>query len=169
MDATTLRGMQAPLKQQYKDDPASAATPLKANGGFSDPGITATVQTWAGPTRAGLHRATGGDGKDACSGDMLMDAVLACAGVTLRSVATAMGIEIRSADLHADGSFDARGTLGLDRTVPVGVTDVVVTADLDTDADDAVLDRLASLTERYCVVGQSLRQPPRFVVRRTAG
>ena len=96
-----------------------------------------------------------------------MEALLACAGVTLRSVATAMGIEIRSAELRADGVFDARGTLGVDRSVPVGVTDIVVTADLDTDADEATLDKLGTLAERYCVVGQSLQQPPRFVVRRS--
>ena len=99
---------------------------------------------------------------------MLLDALLACAGVTLRSVATAMRLEIRAAALRADGAFDARGTLGLDREVPVGVRDVVVTAELDTDADDAALERLAALTERYCVVGQSLRTPPQIVVRRVA-
>jgi uncharacterized OsmC-like protein len=167
MDATELRAMQAPLKQQYKHDPDTARTPLRATGAFDEPGITATVQGWAGPVRAGLHRATGGDGQDACSGDMLMEALLACAGVTLRSVATAMGIEIRSATLRADGVFDARGTLGVDRSVPVGVTDIVVTADLDTDADEATLDKLGTLAERYCVVGQSLQQPPHFVVRRS--
>lgn len=167
MDATELREMQAPLKQQYKDAPDSARTPLHAAGSFDEPGVTATVQGWAGPVRAGLHRATGGDGQDACSGDMLMEALLACAGVTLRSVATAMGIEIRSAALRADGVFDARGTLGVDRSAPVGVTDIVVTADLDTDADEATLDKLGTLAERYCVVGQSLQQPPRFVVRRS--
>jgi uncharacterized OsmC-like protein len=119
--------------------------------------------------RAGLHRATGGDGTDACSGDMLLEALLACAGVTLRSVATAMGVPVSSAELSAEGAFDARGTLGLDRTVPVGVTDITVTATLDTDAGDDQLARLAALTERYCVVGQSLAQPPRFVVQRRRG
>ena len=166
MDATTLRETQAPLKQAYRDDPARARTPLHAEAEYADPGVTATVRTWAGPVRAGLHRATGGDGADACSGDMLMEALLACAGVTLRSVATAMGVELRSAALTADGVFDARGTLGVDRTVPVGVTDVVVTATLDTAADDASLERLAAATERYCVVGQSLATPATFVVRR---
>jgi uncharacterized OsmC-like protein len=100
---------------------------------------------------------------------MLLEAVLACAGVTLRSVATAMQVPIRSAELSADGVFDARGTLGVDRSVPVGVTDITVTATLDTDASDDQLERLAALTERYCVVGQSLNQPPRFVVRRIDG
>jgi uncharacterized OsmC-like protein len=166
VDATELRAAQAPLKQRYRDEPAAARTPLTAHGGFVDGGVTATVGTFAGPVRAGLHRATGGDGRDACSGDMLLEAVLACAGVTLRSVATAMQVPIRSADLAADGTFDARGTLGVDRSVPVGVTDITITATLDTDASDDQLARLGDLTERYCVVGQSLRQPPRIVVRR---
>jgi uncharacterized OsmC-like protein len=166
MDASQLRELQAPLKQKYKDDPHTAHTPLRARGDFSAPGVTATVAGWAGPVRAGLHPATGGDGSDACSGDMLLEALLACAGVTLRSVATAMRVEVRSASLVADGCFDARGTLGVDREVPVGVTEIVVTAEVDTDADDATLARLATSTERYCVVGQSLASPPRIVVRR---
>jgi uncharacterized OsmC-like protein len=169
VDATELRAAQAPLKQQYKDDPSAARTPISARGSFAEPGITATVQTWAGPVRAGLHSATGGDGSDACSGDMLLQALLACAGVTLRSVATAMSLEVRGAELTAAGVFDARGTLGVDRTVPVGVADVTVTATLDTDATDDQLERLAALTERYCVVGQSLAQPPRILVRRRRG
>lgn len=166
MDAAALRELQAPLKRRYRDEPDSARTPLAATGDYRDPGITCTVDSWAGPVRAGLHGATGGDGSDACSGDMLLDAVLACAGVTLRSVATAMGIEIRSASLRADGNFDARGTLGVDRNVPVGVQGVVVSAELDTDADDTALAKLAELTERYCVVAQSLRDTPRFTVTR---
>ncbi len=166
MDASELRALQAPLRQKYQDDPATARTPLHAAADFSDGGVTATVTGWAGPVRAGLHPATGGDGSDACSGDLLLEALLACAGVTLRSIATAMSLEVRSARLTATGAFDARGTLGLDRGTPVGVTDVVVTAELDTDADDAQLQRLATSTERYCVVGQSLATPPRVVVRR---
>src|SRR6476620_2852638 len=159
MDAQTLRAAQAPLKARYRDDPPAALTPLHARATFEDEGVTCTVQGWAGPVRAGLHEATGGDGSDACSGDMLLEALLACAGVTLRSVATAMKLEVRSARLTDEGVFDARWTLGVDRTVPVGVTDVVVTAEVDTDADDAQLERLATTTERYCVVGQSLAQP----------
>lgn len=166
MDATALRAAQAPLRERYAADPCAAVTPLRAEGSFADPGVTATVLGFAGPTRAGLHAATGGDGSDACSGDMLLEAVLACAGVTLRAVATAMGVSIRSARLEATGTFDARGTLGLDRTVPVGVSDVTITVELDTDADDATLQRLAVSTERYCVVGQSLATPPAMVVRR---
>jgi len=165
VDATRLREVQAPLKDRYREDPASARTPLGARGSYRDAGITCTVEGWAGPVRAGLHTATGGDGEDACSGDMLVQAILACAGVTLRSVATAMGLPIRSATMTAEGWFDARGTLGVDREAPVGVQGVVVTIDLDTDADDMALERLARATERYCVVGQSLREPARFVVR----
>jgi uncharacterized OsmC-like protein len=167
MDAATLREIQAPLKQSYRDDPAKAVTPLQAQAVFDAPGITATVSTWAGPVRAGLHPATGGDGSDACSGDMLLEALLGCAGVTLRSVATAMGIEIRSATLRAQGQFDARGTLGVSRETPVGCTGLSITADLDTDADDSSLAKLAQLTERYCVVAQTLRDPVEIVVRRT--
>lgn len=166
MDTTALRARQTNLKDRYRSDPATACTPISARADWRDPGITTTVDGWAGPVRAGLHPATGGDGQDACSGDMLLQALLGCAGVTLRSVAAAMHLEIRGVQLRADGNFDARGTLGLDRSVPVGIADAVVTAELDTDADDAALARLAELTERYCVVAQSLREAPRFVVER---
>jgi uncharacterized OsmC-like protein len=166
MDATELRELQSPLKRKYRDDPATAATPLRAEGDFSAGGITATVNGWAGPVRAGLHPATGGDGSDACSGDLLLQAVLACAGVTLRSVATALGIDVRRAELTAVASFDARGTLGVSRDAPVGIQGLTITAHLDTDADDAALAKLGELTERYCVVGQSLAELPRIVVTR---
>jgi uncharacterized OsmC-like protein len=166
MDAAELRLIQAPLKQQYRDDPSSATTPLQATGAFAEPGITATVEGWAGPVRAGLHTATGGDGSDACSGDMLVEAVLACAGVTMRSVATALGIEVVAGTLTATSSFDARGTLGVSADAPVGVGTIEVRAELETDAPDDNLKRLGELTERYCVVGQSLAHPPRIVVRR---
>jgi uncharacterized OsmC-like protein len=169
MDAGELRAAQAPLKDRYRTDPATALTPVRASGTFADEGITATIDGFAGPVRAGLHRATGGDGTDACSADMLMEAVLGCAGVTLRSVATAMGISIRSAALVAESTFDARGTLGVDRSVPVGVGPITVTATFETDADQATLDRLGALSERYCVVGQSLQTPPTIVVRRADG
>lgn len=168
MDGTTLRELQAPLKQRYRDEPTSALTPLHASGAFDDPGITCTVDSWAGRVRAGLHPATGGDGGDACSGDMLVQAVLACTGVTMRSVATALGIDIRGARLHAKSQFDARGTLGISRDIPVGVGAIEITAELDTDADDEALARLAALTERYCVVAQSLAQPPSLSIQRTA-
>jgi uncharacterized OsmC-like protein len=171
IDATTLRAMQAPLKERYRADAESARTPLHAAAWFEkdDEGvISCTVQGWSGPVRAGLHRATGGDGQDACSGDMLLEALLACAGVTLRSVATSLGVEVRGASLRADAVFDARGTLGVSRDVPAGVQEARIIADLDTDADDATLTRLAELTERYCVVGQSLRDPVRIEVRRAS-
>jgi uncharacterized OsmC-like protein len=169
MNATSLRAVQAPLKQRYRDEPEAALTPLYASAWFEDgdEGVAScTVQGWSGPVRAGLHSATGGDGSDACSGDMLLEALLACAGVTLRSVATSLGVTVRSADLQARARFDARGTLGIDREVPVGVHDVHVIAVLDTDADDAMLTKLGKLTERYCVVGQSLRGGVAFEVRR---
>ena len=168
MDSTAMRELQAPLKARYRDEPTSALTPLEATGAFDDPGVTCTVDGWAGPVRAGLHPATGGDGGDACSGDMLLQAVLACAGVTLRSVATALGIDIGSARLRVEGQFDARGTLGVARDAPVGVHNVELLAELDTDADDEALARLATLTERYCVVAQSLAEPPSLRVRRIA-
>ena len=161
-----LRAAQAPLKERYRQDPDAAITPVRAEADFSEPGITATVEGWSGRVRSGLHPATGGDGSDACSADLLMQALVACAGVTLRSVATAMGLDVRAVDLVAEGMFDARGTLGIDRSVDVGVQRVRVVATVDTDADDAALDRLAASTERYCVVGQSLRHPPAVQIRR---
>lgn len=166
MDRTTLRTLQAPLRERYAADPAAALTPLHAAADFRDDGVTCTVDGFAGPVRAGLHTATGGDGSDACSGDLLLEALLACAGVTLRSVATSMGLTVEEARAEAESTFDARGTLGIDRSVPVGVGPVTLTFTLTTDADDAALERLATSTERYCVVGQSLREPPRVVVRR---
>jgi uncharacterized OsmC-like protein len=167
MTTSSLRERQDPLRTRNRDDPAAASTPLHASGDYRDPDLTCTVDGWAGPVRAGLHAATGGDGSHACSGDMLLEALVACSGVTLGSVASAMQVHVRSARLSAEGSFDARGTLGMDREVPVGVQHIVVTAELETDADDAALERLARSTERYCVVAQSLREPVRFVVRRT--
>jgi len=167
MDAAALRELQAPLKQRYRDDPDSSRTPLEAEASFETGGVTALVQTWSAPVRAGLHPATGGDGSDACSGDMLLQALLACAGVTMRSVATAMGIDIVGAELRATGMFDARGTLGISRDVPIGVQDIGIVAELQTDADDSTLAKLAELTERYCVVGQSLARMPSIRVIRT--
>lgn len=161
-----LRAAQAPLKERYRQDPHAAMTPVRAEADFADPGITATVAGWNGPVRAGLHPATGGDGSDACSADLLMEALVACAGVTLRSVATAMGLQVRAVTLVAQGVFDARGTLGIDRSAEVGVQDVRIVATIHTDADDASLERLAASTERYCVVSQSLRHPPPIEIRR---
>ena len=166
MDAAALRQLQAPLKQRYRDDAESAIAAMTASAAFTEPGITCTVETWAGPVRAGLHPYTGGDGADACSGDMLLQALLACAGVTMRSVATAMGIQVRGGRLTAAAEMDARGTLGVSREVRVGLGDIEVVAELDTDADDATLAKLAELTERYCVVAQTLASTVRLTVRR---
>lgn len=166
MDAAALRALQAPLKQRYREEPATARTPLHAHGSWPDLGVTCTVDTWAGPVRAGLHPATGGDGADACSGDMLLEALAACAGVTLRSVAIASAVELRDVQVDVDGWFDVRGTLGVDRDTPVGAREVEVRFTVTTEADDRTLDRLATATERYCVVGRSLAEPPRVLVRR---
>lgn len=166
MDRDALRAAQAPLKDRYKGDPEAARTPLHAEGDYRDDRITCTVSTAAGPVRSGLHSATGGTGEDACSGDMLLQALVACAGVTLRSVATAMGVEPGSVHITADSHFDARGTLGLDRTVDVGVAPITVTVNIEADLDEASLKRLAASTERYCVVGQSLKHPPTIIIQR---
>lgn len=166
MDLNQLRAAQAPLKERYRASAADALTPLHATGSAADPAPAFSVAQFESTTRAGLHRATGGDGTDACSGDMLLEAVLACAGVTLRSVALASGVELRSLDGEARASFDARGTLGVDRSVPVGIQDLALAFIADTDATDDQLERLSRMTERYCVVGQSLAQPPTITVRR---
>lgn len=165
MDAAELRALQRPVKDRYREDPSSAQTPLTAAGAWSDPGVTCTVDTFAGPARAGLHRATGGDGTDACSAEMLLEAVLACVGVTLRSVATSMGVELADVRLAAHSTFDARGTLGVSRDAPVGVGDIEIHISGKTDAAAETIDRLLATTERYCVVGQSLARPPQLTFR----
>lgn len=166
MDAAELRALQSPFKQRYREDPESAQTPLTASAAWSEPGITCTVDGFAGPARAGLHLATGGDGSDACSAEMLLEAVLACVGVTMRSVATAMGVELTNVQLTARSTFDARGTLGLDRQAPVGVGPVTVEISANTEASEESIERLLATTERYCVVGQSLAVPPRLSFQR---
>lgn len=138
---------------------------LSASAVFGEP-VTVEVRTAAGAVRAGLHPAAGGDGSDACSGDMLMEALVACAGVTLHAVSVAFGVDLRDVEVRAESRFDARGTLGVNRTAPVGVLSPRVIAEVSTDADDTTLQRLATATERYCVVGQSLREPPTVEVRR---
>ncbi|WP_330476382.1 OsmC family protein [Terrabacter sp. C0L_2] len=165
MNRDELRAAQEPLKARYREDPEAAMHSVSASAVFGEP-VTVEVRTTAGVVRAGLHPATGGDGSDACSGDMLMEALVACAGVTLHAVSVAFGVELRDVALRAEAQFDARGTLGVDRTAPVGVLMPRVVAEVTTDADDATLARLATATERYCVVGQSLRHPPTFEVRR---
>jgi uncharacterized OsmC-like protein len=125
------------------------------------------VPGWAGPVTAGLHPAAGGDGSEACSADLLLEAVAACAGVTQRSVATAMGVTLRNASVIVEGHWDVRGTLGVDRAVPVGLSDVTLTFAFDSDADEASADKLVELAERYCVIAQTLTKPPELTVRRT--
>lgn len=166
MDAATLRALQAPLKDQYRADASTARIVSEAHGDYSEPGVTATIEGFTGPVRTGLHPAAAGSGADACSADLLLQAVLGCAGVTFRSVATMMELDIRDAKLSATGWWDARGTLGTDRQAPVGMQDIVITIAVDSDADDAQLERLARSTERYCVVGQTLAVTPEFRVQR---
>jgi uncharacterized OsmC-like protein len=164
MDRAELRALQAPVREKYAADPTTARTEIRGEGTWGDDGITTSVATWAGPVRAGLHPATGGDGSDACSGDMLMQALVGCAGVTMRSVATAMGLDLGTVEIVATSHFDARGTLGLDRSVEVGIGPVTLVATVDADLDGTTRQRLASSTERYCVVGQSLRETPSVTV-----
>ncbi len=157
MNAETLRLVQAPLKDQYRADPGAAMITLRAEGRLDDPdGLSCSVETGRALVTAGLHPATGGDGMLACSGDMLLQALVACAGVTLRAVATATGIAIRGGIVRAAGDLDFRGTLGVDRAAPVGFTGIRLTFDLDTDATPDQVATLRKLTERYCVVYQTL-------------
>lgn len=160
MDATTLRAAQAPLKERFKNDPVAALITLHAKGVLEGDGITCRIERPAGPAIAGLHPATGGSGLELCSGDMLLEALIACAGVTLRSVATVMGIAIRSGMVTAEGEVDFRGTLGVSREAPVGFVAIRLDFALDTDAAPESLDKLLKLTERYCVVSQSLNVKP---------
>jgi uncharacterized OsmC-like protein len=160
MDTSTLRALQAPLKERYRDDPAAASTPLSATGAFSEDGITCTVAGFAAPVRAGLHPATGGDGTLLCSGDMLLEALVACAGVTLRAVATAMNLAVRGGTVRAEGDLDFRGTLGVSREAPVGFRDIRLSFELDADLTAEQRVKLLDLTERYCVIYQTLRTPP---------
>lgn len=163
MDAAELKALQAPIKQGYRDDPDSARVPARAEARLGE-GITCSVPGWGGDVVAGLHPAAGGDGSKACSADMLLEALVACAGVTLNSVATAMGVSLRDAVVRAEGTWDARGTLGVSRETPVGLTDIRLTFELDTDADEQTRRRLVELTERYCVIYQTLRTPPAMSV-----
>jgi uncharacterized OsmC-like protein len=159
MNADELRALQAPLKERYRETPESARVRLHAQGRIGE-GISCRVDTGKALAVAGLHPASGGDGMAACSGDMLLEALVACAGVTLRAVATALGIELRDAELTAEGELDFRGTLGVAKEVPVGLQNIRLSITLDTDADDEQLATLLRLTERYCVVYQTLAQPP---------
>ena len=152
MDATELRELQRPLKERYRDDADTARVPAHAEARLSRDEVSCTVPGWAGEITAGLHPAAGGDGSQACSADLLLQALAACAGVTLKSVATAMGVELRDARVVADGEWDARGTLGIDKSVPVGMSRIRLRFELDSDADDQTLEKLVQLSERFCVM-----------------
>jgi uncharacterized OsmC-like protein len=156
MDASVLRASQQPLKQAYREDPSRALVTLTRSGVVGE-GVTCSVSTGRALAEAGLHPATGGDGLSLCSGDMLLEALVACAGVTLGAVSTALGIQLRSATVHAEGDIDFRGTLGVSREAPVGFAAIRLRFDLDTDADSPAVEKLLELTERYCVVLQTIR------------
>ena len=158
MDASQLRALQAPLKEQYLENPDSAKLTLRAGGALGEDGITCRVDTGQQLAEAGLHPATGGDGTALCSGDMLLESLVACAGVTLRAVATALEIPVRGGRVTAEGDLDFRGTLAVDRDAPIGIRSIRMRFQLDTDADDEQLATLVKLTERYCVVLQTLAQ-----------
>jgi uncharacterized OsmC-like protein len=164
MDATELRALQAPLKDRYREDPDAAVVTLRARATLGE-GITCNVETGRALAAAGLHPATGGSGAELCSGDMLLEALAACAGVTMRSVATALGIEV-SGTVRAEGDLDFRGTLGVDREAPVGFRSLRLGFELDTDAEPERVDKLLELTERYCVVLQTLARPAALSVER---
>ncbi len=160
MDADTLRNLQAPLKAKYRDDPGAATITLKAQGSLAGDGLTCSVETGRALFEAGLHPATGGDGLSVCSGDMLLEALVACAGVTLNAVATAIDVPLRGGTVRAEGDLDFRGTLGVDKEAPVGFREIRLAFELDSDADADQLATLTKLTERYCVVYQTLRNAP---------
>ncbi len=163
MDAAALKELQAPFKQRYRDAPEAAVITLKAEGAIGE-GATCSVQTAKALVEAGLHPATGGSGLSACSGDMLLEALAACAGVTLSAVATALEIPVRSGKVRVEGDLDFRGTLGVARDAPVGFRDIRLRFELDSDASKDQLATLIKLTERYCVVYQTLRNPPPVAV-----
>ncbi|HSM96834.1 MAG TPA: OsmC family protein [Rhizomicrobium sp.] len=163
MQRDELRAIQAPLKERYKDTPAAALITLRASGTLGE-GVTCNVETGKAMIAAGLHPATGGNGMSACSGDMLLEALVACAGVTLNAVATSLGIELRDASLHAEGDLDFRGTLGVAKDAPVGFRNIRLHITVDSDASQEELATLLRLTERYCVVVQTLSKPPELSV-----
>jgi uncharacterized OsmC-like protein len=168
MNADQLRDLQAPLKEQYRDQPSAARITLQAQGRLGD-GVSCSVETGQALVKAGLHPATGGNGLAACSGDMLLQALVACAGVTLNAVATALGIVLRDAQVRAEGDLDFRGTLGVAKDAPVGFQNIRLQFDLDTDASEEQLATLLRLTERYCVVYQTLAHTPAMSVTRRSG
>jgi uncharacterized OsmC-like protein len=163
MNADQLRSLQAPLKAQYREHPETALITLRAEGRLGE-GVTCKLERGKALVEAGLHPATGGDGLSACSGDMLLEALVGCAGVTLGAIATALGIRLRDATIRAEGDLDFRGTLGVSKEVPVGFKQIRLHFELDTDASEEKLATLLRLTERYCVVYQTLNQPPKIDV-----
>src|SRR5262245_2007852 len=165
MDAAGLRAMQAPLKDRYRSEPEAATITLKAKGSLDDTNIACKVETGRALAVAGLHPATGGSGLELCSGDMLLEALVACAGVTLKAVATALDVPVKSATVSAEGDLDFRGTLGVAKDAPVGFAQIRLRFDVDTDAPQDKLDQLLKLTERYCVVYQTLRSGPPIEVK----
>ncbi|EGV28592.1 OsmC family protein [Thiorhodococcus drewsii AZ1] len=167
MHSDELRALQAPLKERYREDPESAIVTLKAEGRLGE-NLACSVDTGRALVEAGLHPATGGSGSQACSGDMLLQALAACAGVTLQAVATAFGVTLRSGRVLAEGDLDFRGTLGLAKDASVGFREIRMRFELDADADEETLDKVAAVTERYCVVLQTLRSAPPVVVSRGA-
>ena len=167
MKAEDLRALQAPLKERYKEAPEAALITLSAQGRAGE-GVSCKIETGKGLVVAGLHPATGGTGQQACSGDMLLEALVACAGVTLNAVATALGIVLREATVKAEGDLDFRGTLGVSKEVPVGFQAIRLKLLLDTDASEEQLATLLRLTERYCVIYQTLKNPPPMSVGRSA-
>ena len=167
MDSDGLRAVQEPLKDAYRQDPQQAVVTLRARGELGDEGISCSVDTGRALAVAGLHPATGGDGSLLCSGDMLLEALVACAGVTLRAVATSLGIAVTGGTVHAEGDLDFRGTLAVDREAPVGFTSIRLSFELDTEASEDQIATLLRLTERYCVVYQTLAHP--IAVNASAG
>lgn len=169
MDATALREMQAPIKERYREAPEAAVVTLKAQGEIDDASIACKVETGKALSVAGLHPATGGSGAELCSGDMLLEALVACAGVTLKAVATALEIPLRRGVVKAEGDLDFRGTLGVDKGAPVGFRAIRLAFDIDTDAPQETVDQLLKLTERYCVVFQTISTKPQLNVTLTRG
>lgn len=165
MDAAELRAMQAPIKERYKSDAKAALITLKAKGTLDDQNIACKVETGRALAVAGLHPATGGSGMELCSGDMLLEALVACAGVTLKAVATALAIPLKSGAVSAEGDLDFRGTLGVDKEAPVGFREIRLTFDVDTDVPQDKLDQLLKLTERYCVVYQTIAKGPPVAIK----
>ena len=164
MNAAELRAMQAPIKERYKSDPSAAVITLKATGSVDGEGIACKLETGRQLAMAGLHPATGGSGLELCSGDMLLEALVACAGVTLKSVATAIEIPLKTGNVIAEGDLDFRGTLGVDKEAPVGFAEIRLRFDVETDAPQDKLDQLLKLTERYCVVYQTIKNGPKVSV-----